>query len=108
MTTHPNGWPDEALEVTARAINEHDRDAPEWDDAGDEWHEILRAEAGVVLAALAPFLAALVAEARAKALEEAAARIMPTNDPSDWTEYAHINAEAAAAIRALREARDDQ
>lgn len=37
----------------------------------------------------------------AAALEEAAALIMPSNPPDDWTEYAKIRAEAAEQIRAL-------
>jgi hypothetical protein len=38
---------------------------------------------------------------RLAALEEAAERIEPRNASEDWTEYASIRAEAAAAIRAL-------
>jgi hypothetical protein len=43
----------------------------------------------------------LRAAARREALEDAARRIEPRNEPDDWTEYARIRAEAAAAIRAL-------
>jgi hypothetical protein len=42
----------------------------------------------------------MLAQAKREGMEEAAALIMPQNDPSDWTEYAHAHAEAAAAIRA--------
>jgi hypothetical protein len=38
---------------------------------------------------------------RRAAIEEAAKRIEPRNPPDDWTEYAKIRAESAAAIRAL-------
>ena len=41
--------------------------------------------------------------ARAEGMEDAASLIMPKNDKSDWTEYAHIRAEAAAAIRAAKD-----
>jgi hypothetical protein len=37
----------------------------------------------------------------AAALERAAQLIEPTNPPDDWTEYARIKAECAAAIRKL-------
>jgi hypothetical protein len=39
--------------------------------------------------------------AEAAALERAAKLIEPTNPPDDWTEYARIKAECAAAIRKL-------
>lgn len=43
----------------------------------------------------------IASEAGRKALERAAEKIEPRNDPSDWTEHAKVRAEAAAQIRAL-------
>jgi hypothetical protein len=43
------------------------------------------------------------AASRAEVLEQAASLIEPKNEPSDWTEYAKIKAECAAAIRAIKE-----
>jgi hypothetical protein len=40
---------------------------------------------------------------RAEVLEDAASLIEPKNGPNDWTEYAKIKAECAAAIRALKD-----
>lgn len=36
-----------------------------------------------------------------RALEQAAQRIEPTNEPDDWTDYAKTRAECAAEIRAM-------
>lgn len=57
-----------------------------------------------------PFARAVIAAIKPAALEEAiqaVETIRPSNDPSDWTEWAHDRNEAAdravAAIRALKE-----
>ncbi len=48
-------------------------------------------------------VAARIAEAVAQEREACVALLTPQNDPSDWTEYAHICAECAAAIRARKD-----
>lgn len=45
-----------------------------------------------------------LADLRDMTLEEAAARIEPKNERSDWTQYAHFMHEAAESIRALKSA----
>ena len=42
-----------------------------------------------------------LATARNRALEEAAARLMPSNPREDWTEYAKIRAECAGIVLSL-------
>jgi hypothetical protein len=114
MPSDPSGWPDEVREAVARAINEHDLDAPEWADADAEWHGILLAEADAVLVALAPFVAAL-AQARRDALEEAAQIVreheahIPTLKARDYPDdMGRLIDDIEAAIRAkAREAGDE-
>lgn len=61
--------------------------------AGICWNEEITPEIVLHVAAMA----------ERQALERAAKRIEPSNDPSDWTDCAKVRAEAAQQIRALME-----
>ena len=100
----PNGWPDEAEKVLAAAADPYMHDA-----LTRQAHHDFRRD---VLSALAPLLAARVAEARAKALEEAAAiakRMFPHPTRDEYCDnckdgHTHPGGDdLASAILALKE-----
>jgi hypothetical protein len=71
-------------------------------NAAEAWAKMIRARGDTSA------LDAAIKAAEARGMERAAALIMPKNEPNDWTEYAHIRADAAAAIRAgVEEAKGD-
>jgi hypothetical protein len=107
--TDPNGWPDEAISAVGRAFCICGCKC--YETRHDWMHgpcEMPRYQAAAALTALAPFLAALVAEARAKALEEAADVAgcdYVTEPDAAGRQFVirHGDPGIAAAIRALKE-----
>jgi hypothetical protein len=74
MPSDPNGWPDEAREVVGRAMRQAQYKDRLLSSDWDSWQEAYWLDqANAALAALAPFVAAALAQARRDAMEEAAA-----------------------------------
>jgi hypothetical protein len=101
MPSDPNGWPDEAREAMGRAMNIADGyDAEGWEKWADQlWRPKYKAHIDAALSALAPFVAAALAQARRDALEEAARIAEETG--AGWFDQRTFTAQTiAAAIRA--------
>jgi hypothetical protein len=118
MPSDPTGWPDEAREAVAKAIYQRHhkgiRNVWHWDNAGlDIEHpgvrDVYLAQADAAFAALAPFLAAALAQARretwVKAARVAALEGVTASGQAEETEsdnpsmpYHEGRADAAASI----------